>query len=160
LFEHASAMSARYGSHALALGGRPARATGTESVDTSWEIAGFGFDSLGTTAASHRHAGGFQVAGDPLAANARRLLDARQRPARRPSARISCCVWSSKTLLMPATEPAFRARVKVSAGSVNCCLTCRSVLAVHEVFCWKNRLDGHRQKVLCHDPRRTLTLAD
>src|SRR3990172_11580196 len=41
-------------------------------------------------------------------------------PPKRPSARISCCLCSSKTLLMPATEPAFRARVNVSAGSVNC----------------------------------------
>ena len=58
----ASVISSRYGSHALALGARPGRATGaesvdtsalvagfeaSESVDTSSEIAGFGFDSLG-----------------------------------------------------------------------------------------------------------------
>ncbi len=34
---------------------------------------------------------------------------------RRPSARICCRVVSPKTLLMPATEPAFCARVNVSA---------------------------------------------
>lgn len=39
---------------------------------------------------------------------------------KRPSARICCCVSSSKTLLMPAREPAFPARVNVSAVSVNC----------------------------------------
>jgi hypothetical protein len=39
---------------------------------------------------------------------------------KRPSARICCCFSSSKTLLMPATESAFRARVNVSAESVNC----------------------------------------
>ncbi len=47
----------------------------------------------------------------------------------RPSARIYCYLSSSKTLLMPATEPAFRARVNVSAAlqliagfevSINC----------------------------------------
>ena len=58
----ASTISSRYGSHALALGARPGRGTGAESVDTSAlvagfgrpesvdtssEIAGFGFDSLG-----------------------------------------------------------------------------------------------------------------
>jgi hypothetical protein len=60
------------------------------------------------------------VAADRFAADAGRLLNARQRPAHTPSARISCCLSSSKTLLMPATEPAFRARVNVSAVSVNC----------------------------------------
>jgi hypothetical protein len=59
----ASAISSRYGSHALALGARPGRGTAAGSVDTSVlvaglgpsesvdtccsEIAGFGFDSLG-----------------------------------------------------------------------------------------------------------------
>jgi hypothetical protein len=58
----ASMISSRYGSHALALGARPGRGSGAESVDTgsemagfdalesvdtSTEIAGFGFDSLG-----------------------------------------------------------------------------------------------------------------
>ena len=58
----ASAISSRYGSHALALGARLGRGSGAESVDTSAlvvgfappesvdtspEIAGFAFDSLG-----------------------------------------------------------------------------------------------------------------
>ena len=57
----ASAMISRYGSHALALGARPGGGGRTKSVDTSWpeiagfdlrsvdtssEMAGFGFDSL------------------------------------------------------------------------------------------------------------------
>ena len=37
----ASAISSRYGSHALALGARPGRGTGAESVDTSALVAGF-----------------------------------------------------------------------------------------------------------------------
>ena len=37
----ASAISSRYGSHALALGARPGRGTGVESVDTSALVAGF-----------------------------------------------------------------------------------------------------------------------
>ena len=36
----ASAISSRYGSHALALGARPGRGTGAESVDTSALVAG------------------------------------------------------------------------------------------------------------------------
>ena len=34
-------ISSRYGSHALALGARPGRGTGAESVDTSALVAGF-----------------------------------------------------------------------------------------------------------------------
>src|SRR5712691_808798 len=37
----------------------------------------------------------------------------------RPSARICCCVVSSKTLLMPATELAFLADVNVSIATGN-----------------------------------------
>ena len=37
----ASMISSRYGSHALALGARPGRGTGAESVDTSALVAGF-----------------------------------------------------------------------------------------------------------------------
>src|SRR5689334_3326553 len=37
----ASAISARYGSHALALGARPGRGSGAQSVDTSALVAGF-----------------------------------------------------------------------------------------------------------------------
>ena len=37
----ASMISSRYGSHALALGARPGRATGAESVDTFALVAGF-----------------------------------------------------------------------------------------------------------------------
>jgi hypothetical protein len=37
----ASAISSRYGSHALALGARPGRGIGAESVDTSALVAGF-----------------------------------------------------------------------------------------------------------------------
>jgi hypothetical protein len=37
----ASAISARYGSHALALGARSGRRSGTESVDTSALVAAF-----------------------------------------------------------------------------------------------------------------------
>ena len=37
----ASAISSRYGSHALALGARPGRGTGAESVDTSALVAAF-----------------------------------------------------------------------------------------------------------------------
>jgi hypothetical protein len=73
-----------YGSRALALGARPRRGSGADSVDTSSEIAGFGFDSLGRPAAPHADAGGFQVATDRLAADAGRLLDAGQRPAHTP----------------------------------------------------------------------------
>src|SRR5262245_15527037 len=70
----ASRMSSRYGSHALALGARPgtvraARSVdtstsviagfgGPESVDTSREMAGFGFDFAPTAATVHRDARG------------------------------------------------------------------------------------------------------
>jgi hypothetical protein len=37
----ASAISSRYGSHALALGARPGGGAGAESVDTSGLVAGF-----------------------------------------------------------------------------------------------------------------------
>src|SRR5688572_23535514 len=37
----------------------------------------------------------------------------------RPSARICCCLVSSKTLLMPVTEPAFRPDVNVSIATAN-----------------------------------------
>src|SRR5436190_8693625 len=47
----ASAISSRYGSHALALGARPGRGTGVESVDTSALVAGFGAsESVDTSA--------------------------------------------------------------------------------------------------------------
>src|SRR5438093_10148293 len=38
---------------------------------------------------------------------------------RRPSARICCCLVSSKTLLMPVTELAFRPDVNVSIATGN-----------------------------------------
>ena len=102
----ASVISSRYGSHALALGARPGRGTGAESVDTSALVAGFAApESVDTarkwpdlTARVGGHLrrkwpvlvlirsdgrgprtampGGLQVAADRLAADAGRLLDA------------------------------------------------------------------------------------
>jgi hypothetical protein len=46
----ASAISSRYGSHALALGARPGRRSGTESVDTSALVAAFVSPAWGDTA--------------------------------------------------------------------------------------------------------------
>src|SRR4030095_16302349 len=46
----ASAITSRYGSHALALGARPGRGTGAESVDISALVAAFdGPDSVDTS---------------------------------------------------------------------------------------------------------------
>jgi hypothetical protein len=75
----ASAISSRYGSHALALGARPGRGTGAESVDTSPLVAGFGrsesvdtlpemagFDVRGSVATSGEIDGfGFESLGRP-----------------------------------------------------------------------------------------------
>ena len=84
-------------------------------------IAGFGLDSLGRPRPRTGMPGGFQIAADRFPADAGRLLDARERPAQSARVRrICCCLCWSKTLLMPATEPAFCARVNVSAVSVNC----------------------------------------
>ena len=46
----ASAISSRYGSHALALGARPGRRSGAESVDTSALVAAFASPTSGDTA--------------------------------------------------------------------------------------------------------------
>jgi hypothetical protein len=114
----AAAMISRYGSHALALGARPgcngvagtvdtsalvAAFGGPESVDTSPEIAGFGFDSLGRPRPRTPMRAAFRYA----------LTVSRRMPVvcwmrdnvqpKRPSARICCCFSSSKTLLMPAS---------------------------------------------------------
>src|SRR5262245_66193956 len=46
----ASVISSRYGSHALALGARPGRGTGAESVDAAVLVAGFaGSESVDTS---------------------------------------------------------------------------------------------------------------
>jgi hypothetical protein len=93
---------------------------GSASVDTSAEIAGFGFDSLGRPRPRTGIPAAFKY---PLIVSRRTPVVRWMRESvqpKRPSARICCCRSSSKTLLMAATEPAFRARVNVSAVSVNC----------------------------------------
>ena len=140
-------ISSRCGSHALALGARPGRGIGAESVDTSALVAGFaasqsvdtcsemaGFDWSGSVGTSGGEIAGFALdsLGRPRprtgipAAFRYPLTVSRRIPVvcwmresvqpRRPSARICCRVVSPKTLLMPATEPAFCARVNVSAA--------------------------------------------
>jgi hypothetical protein len=109
----ASLISSRYGSQALALGARPGRPTrarfgghlcpggrfedlrvgghllgnggfdGPGSVDTSPEIAGFGFDSLGRPR-PRTGCRRFSDSADRFAADAGRRLNARQRPAHTP----------------------------------------------------------------------------
>jgi hypothetical protein len=92
-----------------------------ESVDTSHgEIAGFALDSLGRPRPRTGSPAAFR---SPLTVSRRTPVVCWMRESvqpRRPSARICCRVVSPKTLLMPATEPAFCARVNVSAVSVNC----------------------------------------
>ncbi len=91
-----------------------------ESVDTSTEIAGFDLASLGRPRLRTAMPAAFRY---PLIVSRRMPVASSMRESvqpRRPSARICCCFSSSKTLLMPATEPAFCARVNVSAASVNC----------------------------------------
>jgi hypothetical protein len=92
----------------------------SESVDTFSEIAGFGFDSLGRPRPRTAMPATFKY---PLIVSRRMPVASWMRDSvqpKRPSARICCCFSSSKTLLMPATEHAFLARVNVSAVSVNC----------------------------------------
>ncbi len=50
------------------------------SVDTSPEMAGFGFDSLRRPRPCTATPGGFQIAADRLATDSERLLDAPKRP--------------------------------------------------------------------------------
>ena len=102
-------------------GGNGRCLAGAESVDTSSRNCRFWFCFARTAAAAHRDPGRLQVPADRLAADTGRLLDpARASSPSRPSARICCCLSSSKTLLMPAknlrSSPASTSR----PASVNC----------------------------------------
>jgi len=90
---------------------------GSGSVDTDGgEIAAFAVDSLGRPRPRTGIPAAFRY---PLTVSRRTPVVCWMRESvhpRRPSARICCRVVSPKTLLMPATEPAFCTRVNVSAG--------------------------------------------
>src|SRR5688500_1837117 len=76
----ASAISSRYGSHALALGARPGRRSGTTSVDTSVLVAAFAWSEWVDTSSEMAgfappesvDTGGIEMAGF--------AFDARRRP--------------------------------------------------------------------------------